>query len=152
MSRFTIPSRCEFGVKSLDDQHQGLIEIINSLDDFLGDESYSGVPQTLKEFRALLVRHFSDEEALMVDTDFPGTAEHAYHHKDLLHETDRLFSEVQKRGRLIQYDIDECVDKVLRHMLSSDGPFNAHLHKIQYQAMAHQPDTTEIGESVRERS
>lgn len=150
MSRFTIPSRCEFGVQNLDDQHHQLIEIINSLGDYLDTNDFKSLTHTFTDFRQLLVAHFGDEEALMAETDFPGTAEHIYHHKDLLHETDRLFGEILKRGRLIKFDIDECVDKILRHMLACDGPFNTHLHKIQYKSVNHHSETPDTAASIAE--
>jgi len=132
MGTFSIPEVSLYRIKFLDDQHQELIDLVESLNVFVDTENCFEVEKIFGKLRDLLIRHFSDEEALMKETEFPDVAQHSVHHQELLVETERILTIILGRGSLTNHDIDECVNKVLRHMFLSDGPFNTHLHSIGY--------------------
>jgi hemerythrin len=132
MNQFNLPDRCELGVKNLDDQHQQLIDIIESLYDHINDRSLTEAEKKFSAFQKTLVRHFADEETLMAETDFPNLSAHSAHHRELLVEADKIFGDIKNRGQLNQFDINEVLDKLLRYMLVTDGPFNTHLRQISY--------------------
>jgi len=142
MNFFQIPTHCKLGVKNLDDQHHELVKIVASLNDHLGPDSLPQVLEIFARFREFMVDHLAEEEALMEETGFPDVAAHSLHHQQLLQETDSIIAIVRDRNRLIKHDINECLDKVVRHMLAADAPFNTHLHQIQYSNVHQQNHAT----------
>jgi hemerythrin len=75
------------GVPEIDEQHKELFAAVESLvsamDDGRGREA---VATTLQFLERYAVYHFSTEERLMADTEYPGLADHRAAHDDFLHE------------------------------------------------------------------
>ena len=85
MTLLTWNHACSVSVRAMDDQHGILMDTINELRQALlrgcGREQISEILDRLIEFSRM---HFSSEERLMEQTDFPDLAEHrAAHHRML---------------------------------------------------------------------
>jgi hemerythrin len=75
----------ETGIVALDKEHQGLVRQINELfeavRDKRGSEVYSDVVAMLQTY---VLEHFSHEEKLMEEYQFPGLAVHQQEHRNLV--------------------------------------------------------------------
>ena len=97
MTLLTWNHACLVGVRAMDDQHGILMDSINELRLALmhgrGTEVISELLDELIEFTRM---HFSSEERLMEQIEFPGLAEHrAEHH--------RMLAEILQAAHRLQY-------------------------------------------------
>jgi len=132
MKRYKIPNEVLYGIKELDDQHQELVDTVRSLDAHVGSDDIATIEKIFDHLEKLMIKHFSDEESIMKETEFPDVAAHSVHHKKLLEEARQIFSIAVSRGTLSEHDINESIDKILRHLLLADAPFNTHLRQTQH--------------------
>ncbi len=84
MSLIQWSSKFSAGVEMIDAQHGMLFETLNELNDAM----ISGMTKSLTEplLRNLLARtrdHFSAEEAMMLNADYPGLEQHRAQHHEL---------------------------------------------------------------------
>lgn len=131
MKKFLIPASSLYGISHLDDQHQGLFDIVGLLSSHVDTASLTEVEKLFTNFQIQLQQHFNDEESMMKEVSYPEVGSHSYHHGGLLKTAQKIIDEVKTRDKLIEDDIHEIVDKILRHMLVEDGLFNTHLRCIQ---------------------
>ena len=74
----------EIGVAEIDMQHRHLVGIINNLADaMMSKVGYRSVPLVLDELEAYIQLHFTTEEELMHDVNYPALAEHRQEHLGL---------------------------------------------------------------------
>jgi len=132
MKNYKVPDVSLFGVKKLDDQHQELFDILDGFNAIGDPGSTAEIDRLFGRLHDLLVRHFADEEQLMAETGYSKLREHCVHHRKLLQEVAAIRQRVADRGRIMVSDTHQSIDKVLRHMLIWDGPFNSHLKAIGY--------------------
>jgi len=130
MKSFNIPQASLYGIKKLDEQHQEMINIVESLSEYIDSDNLAEVNKLFVSLQKMLVTHFNDEEQLMKDVGYPDVGSHSLHHQELLSVAKKIHSIVMGRGVLTSHDVDNSVDKIIRHMFLSDGPFNTHLHQI----------------------
>jgi hemerythrin-like metal-binding protein len=73
------------GVQTIDNQHNVLFGIINELHAaMMKGQAQSLTGQLLKKLAEYTRTHFTDEEAKMASTRYPGLAEHRIKHNELL--------------------------------------------------------------------
>ena len=79
------PSKLSTGVKSMDDEHIVLIDMMNKLYDVTKQKvSRSETLRVVDELFKYTVKHFGDEERYMESVSFPGLGTHKLIHKSLL--------------------------------------------------------------------
>jgi len=72
------------GVKSIDEQHQVLVETLNQLHAaMMKGQGQTVTGPLLKKLVEYTGFHFSTEEAMMARTGYPGLPSHRTHHQDL---------------------------------------------------------------------
>ena len=115
----------ESGQPLIDRQHRGLFADANGLLTAVlsarpADEVASLVDTLIQD----VVQHFKDEEALLAAAGYPGTAEHAALHRQLVEKAGVLVGHFQAGtlgiGELFQF---LAHDVVARHMLRADREF-----------------------------
>jgi len=132
MKTYKVPDVSLFGIKKLDDQHQELFDILDGFNAIGDPGSTAEIDRLFERLQGLLVRHFADQEQLIAETGYSKLREHRGHHRKLLEEVATIRQRVADRGRILVYDTHQSLDKVLRHMLISDGSFNSYLKAIGY--------------------
>ena len=119
----------ECGNQLIDDQHRTLFGDANKLLAAI----LSGLPKD--EVACLIdvlvgdvVQHFKDEEAAIAAAGFPGTADHAVIHRDLVDQAvilvNRFNDDTLIIGELVQF---LAHDVIARHMLGADREFFPYL-------------------------
>jgi len=73
----------ELKIPQIDMQHRQLVGMINELSDaMLEQRGYRAVPHILEELAEYVQQHFSDEEKVMKEYNFPETGQHVQEHRD----------------------------------------------------------------------
>lgn len=119
----------ECGHPLIDDQHRSLIADANALlTAILSQRPSDEVGAMTDRLLHDVARHFEDEEALIATAGFPGAAQHATLHRQLIRRAEKLAKRFHdgalRLGELFQFLAD---DVVARHMLGADREFFPYL-------------------------
>jgi len=110
----------ELEIKTLDDDHQALIDLANRVTETLeGNEDRIGeCQQLLAEFVKLTKQHFAREEALLTKAGYPNVQKHHDHHRSLYGKMDHMleFAGMAAENPLAR----ESLKKELRYFLLDD--------------------------------
>jgi hemerythrin len=120
------------GVKLIDEQHQELLKITNDLfNHCVGDEETERayLKKVIKAVVDYVKVHFSTEEKIMRQTEFPGYAEHKREHDAfVLTVVEQIRDIGEKKFSLISFT-RFLKNWILTHIAVSDKQYAAHLKK-----------------------
>jgi hemerythrin len=95
----------ETGIRSMDDQHQKLIELINKLYNVIRtEESSESIDEVLAEMTTYAENHLKKEEALLETNGYPEFANHFAMHKSYLDKLKTLLAESKKEDKAVMKD------------------------------------------------
>jgi hemerythrin-like metal-binding protein len=115
----------EIHLEKVDQQHKGLVEMINALYAAkLEGETESAIALTLDKLLRYVDDHFCDEEAAMQEWSYPGLKEHRLQHEEL----ERHVLELRKRhmsGRgIATFELLNFLSEWFKvHIVESDKQF-----------------------------
>lgn len=82
------------GIADIDQEHQGFITLINDLNEGVSNRaSLSEIKRLMQLLIADAEQHFSHEEALFLEFNYPKATEHGLKHSEILHR----YRELEKR-------------------------------------------------------
>ncbi len=113
----------------IDEQHRALMSDTNRLHTaILSRRTTEEVATLIKVLLSKVITHFRDEEALIAAAGFPGAAEHATIHRELVDRAGKLVNRFHAGslgiGELFAFLAD---DVIARHMLETDRKFFPYL-------------------------
>lgn len=119
------------GVAQLDDDHKGLISILNRLGEALHDEAGTRAALDLG-FRALsryMRVHFAREEHAMRAADYPGLDEHHPQHADFIDEMTDMAARFESGGddELLEELVLYLRDWLINHIMAEDMAYKPFL-------------------------
>lgn len=101
MAKIQWSSTYETGDPEVDGQHQTLFRMLNEVHDaILRNETRDVISKTLAGLARYTAEHFSSEERLMRDSNYPNLAEHVKMHQMLVEKVASLTADY-KSGRLV---------------------------------------------------
>lgn len=117
------------GIESIDNDHKKLLSLINNLQTstmyYTGEDFDREALDKLIEYTKF---HFTREEKLMEDNDYPGFAEHKLQHKKM---TDNVLNMVKEYEEDSEKTIEELVeflkDWLIKHINGSDQKYSSYL-------------------------
>jgi hemerythrin-like metal-binding protein len=121
--------RSETGIAILDEQHQGIVSIINSFYYLVGLKAgnnvlYASIGETVKNYSRI---HFITEERLLEATAYPAFEEHRKMHAKLLQSMERIeFDAVRNNDS--KPLLDFLKEWWLGHINEQDQLYVRHLH------------------------
>ena len=122
------------GVKVIDDQHKGLLDLVNDMFNHVsGDEEaereyFKKVIQTAVEYVKV---HFSTEEKIMLHTHFPGYMEHKKAHDAFVLAVVDNVRGFESGKRLILQDFTRFLKEwILTHIAIMDKQYFAYFKQI----------------------
>ena len=117
-------------VEEIDNQHQKMLELVNSLHDAVEARvDKDGLKDLLVELVEFTRLHFSTEEQLMKKHDYPDLAKHHKEHRLLLLYLVDLVEVVSSGENLSFYsDYDVSTDWALTHIYECDKSLGAFLN------------------------
>ncbi|MCL1866969.1 MAG: hemerythrin family protein [Oscillospiraceae bacterium] len=111
-------------IKSIDEQHKELIDRINAFESIKEDSHTSeDIEKTLKFLGDYIVKHFTYEEGLMKDSNYPKYEWHKNWHQGYIMKYEDLKNEYLENGisENFAYILDEFIVKwIVRHIQNVD--------------------------------
>ncbi len=123
--------RC--GNPLIDEQHRALFTVANTLlGSILAESSAEQVGTLIDTIMRDILQHFDDEETILAAAGFPGAAEHAATHRQLVANATALADHFRAGnltpGEMFQFLAHELI---ARHMLGADRAFFPYLGKAE---------------------
>ncbi len=108
-------SSYETGIPSMDEQHKKLIKLVNGMYRVVrGSEDVSIVDEVLKEMEEYAEVHFTQEEVLLKDYDYPEYESHCASHDVYREKLAQLLAKMQG-GEVKDGSVQEELYIFLRH-------------------------------------
>ena len=125
MALITWNDELSVGIKSIDEQHKRLVDIINRFDEAMHKGKGSRIMnEILKDLVGYTQEHFADEEKIMTNADFAGLRTHKAQHRQLLQKIERFQFEFNTEGRRVTGTVQEFLKYWLTsHILQEDKAF-----------------------------
>ena len=118
------------GVNIVDEQHRGIVSIINSLHYSLSlRDAESFLRPTAEMIMGYTQIHFKTEIGLLQDSGYPWLREHMDQHDQLIADADRIFADCLKEGGDPTKFLNFLKDWWLVHIAREDMTYSAHLLK-----------------------
>ena len=135
-------SSLESGYDKVDNQHRQLVTALNNLIEASKSGKGAGaVMETLDFLTGYAIKHFSDEEQLQVDYEFPEYLNHKRLHDEFKKTVGELVSRVKKDGPSVE--VIEVVSStvgawLLNHIKGDDFRMAAFVKAADVEALAGQ--------------
>lgn len=117
------------GVPVLDQQHKGLIEIINRLERSGTDSEQ--VSQAFRDLDRYVNEHFRQEEAMMEAANYPDLAEHRMEHdafRDWLQAVDRIYHNGGTSSAYIAESVTSFLKNwLVSHIMTTDKAYKPYI-------------------------
>ncbi len=107
------------GVAQIDDQHRQLIDLINKIHTARADGNESAViRRVIFQLFKYATHHFSEEESLMRDNNYPDFQTHYKEHEFFISRLDAIAThfgqgEIQVAGETFRFLVDWLLDHIL---------------------------------------
>ena len=126
----TITKDMETGISKIDAQHKELVDRLNAVTS-MGVKSVSTeeTQKTLDFLGDYIVKHFSDEEALQKQSDYPKYDWHKAQHQLFIAEFQKLKKEFAMNGYSPKFTLslsNSIINWIVKHIKSVDVEFGKH--------------------------
>ncbi|HAM97520.1 MAG TPA: hypothetical protein DCQ26_02820 [Marinilabiliales bacterium] len=113
------------GIKSIDDQHKVLFELINKLYKAYGkSKSKSSLSSVLNELLDYTIYHFGNEEKIFHRIKYAGTEKHLEQHKKFINKIEEFRSEFNKGDVSVALDVVMFLqDWLVHHIQKTDRAY-----------------------------
>jgi len=120
----TLSKDMEVGVSEIDAQHRELINRLNALTS-MGHEAVSKeeTQKTLDFVGEYIVKHFTDEEKLQMQNEYPEYESHKKLHQHYIDEFKKLNEEFKANGHSLKFTMDlnnSLIHWIVKHIKSAD--------------------------------
>ncbi len=124
-------STYELGVKEIDEQHMKLVDIINDFyNAFATAQAHEKIGEIIGELVNYTVFHFTAEEEIFANSNYPDTNEHRAKHKEFVDELKRYHQEVKDGNMTTTYDLMTFLrDWLLKHIMGTDRNYLPYINK-----------------------
>jgi hemerythrin-like metal-binding protein len=117
-------------VDELDEQHRGIIEVINDLHDALLHSKVTELDtartKALDVMEEKVTSHFASEEAFMAQIDYPGLADHREEHHAFLKLLRRYKGDLQDEAILLNSELMKTLGNwFIDHELGEDQKYSS---------------------------
>ena len=130
MSLITWSGQLLVGVEEIDQQHQKLVQLINSLHNhMLAGDASEIIDKVLDRIIQYTGFHFETEEKLMQAFDYPDSVAHRSEHSDLVNTALTLQQKLRNgNGHITMETMHFLQDWLQHHILGSDKKFASYLN------------------------
>jgi hemerythrin len=123
------------GVQSIDDQHKEIFRRVNVLLEASSKgQAQTKIAETIQFLGSYVVRHFTDEERVMVQNRYPRYPEHKALHVRFVEDFGALVKEYERHGASTTLVLSlqrRVVDWLLHHISTEDRAIGAHIEKAK---------------------
>ena len=118
------------GIEHIDDDHKKLIGLLNNFTiayDYAMSESFE--KEALNELISYTKYHFSREEKLMEDNEYPDLIAHKAQHKVMIEQVEGFVHLYNEKGHDALDEISKFLaDWLINHINGTDKQYSEHLH------------------------
>jgi hemerythrin len=127
-------SQLSIGIPEIDQQHQGLLDVVNELwDAIVANAEVQRVAHILSELEQYTRAHFTAEEALMRVEDYPRFREHRIEHRNFIDQVAEAKAKLAG-GEFLGLDLlHYLTDWLVKHIQGGDRDY------ARYIAEQHRP-------------
>ncbi len=120
------------GIKEIDNQHKGLVIIINELFKLMSEgKAKSQLNDIFDHLTHYTKKHFSTEELVLYKYAYPELEQHKNEHKKFIKKIENFRSDfVNKKITLSLEVLNFLKDWLLNHILISDKKYSVHIKKF----------------------
>lgn len=124
-------STYELGFKTIDEQHIKLVDIINDFyNAFATAQAHEKIGNIIGELVNYTVYHFTAEEEIFANSNYPNTEEHRKKHKEFVDELKRYHQEVKDGNMTTTYDLMTYLrDWLIKHIMGTDRTYLPYIKK-----------------------
>lgn len=117
------------GIDSIDQQHKKLLSLINQLQtavDYSTGEEFER--EALDELVDYTKTHFTYEEGLLKDNDYPDFVPHKAQHEEMIKEVEKVLAEYEKdHDAAMRNAADYLKEWLINHINGTDKLYSSHL-------------------------
>ena len=122
------------GIKLLDDQHKGLVDLVNDLFNHStgnADEEHAYFQEVIQQAQQYIFEHFVTEEECMLAVNFSGYAEHKTAHDEFKLAVIKSVNEY-KTGKILTLEnfANFLKDWITSHVAIMDNQYGLYFRKI----------------------
>jgi len=120
-------------VQSMDDQHKKLVGIINKLHEYQKQgKSKEVMEKTIKNLVAYTRTHFSAEEKVMEEADYPKLEAHRRNHQKLVTNVSEYMDKFQSGESITAIGLIKFLhDWLLKHIVQEDMKYGKYITENQ---------------------
>ncbi len=121
----------ELGVKIIDEQHMKLVDIINDFyNAFATAQAHEKIDEIINELVNYTIFHFTAEEEIFSNSNYPETDGHKKKHKEFVDELKRYHQEVKDGNMTTTYDLMTFLrDWLIKHIMGTDRTYLPYINK-----------------------
>ena len=131
MARINWDQNYNTGIDYIDEQHQGLLNILNDLHDtlLLGKGSRD-VKDTIDRLKNYANIHFKSEEDLFEKYKYPAAEKHINEHEYFIRKVEEFKADLENKKITVLFDmINFLKDWIIVHILASDQDYGQFLRQ-----------------------
>ncbi len=103
------------GHPEIDNEHREIFEVINSVGEAIMAREFSVCHRLAGSFLEVCRNHFSHEEAILADLQFPRLDQHAMFHAELLEKAEAIRELCERQSD--SEHLDECFNELVHFFL-----------------------------------
>lgn len=129
MSMIEWNERYNVGIPTLDNQHMGLVRLLNELYDAMNKNTTNvAVGKIIGELLDYTLIHFHTEEQLLKHHNYPDFESHKQEHENLATKAKSYHEQYKSGDHNIAYDLMEFLsDWIINHILDTDKKYSSYL-------------------------
>lgn len=122
------------GIKEIDNQHRGLIIIINELFTLMSEgKAKNKLDDIFDHLTDYTKKHFSAEELMLIKYAYPDIEQHKVEHKKFIEKLEGFMSDLEKNKITVTLEVLNFLkDWLLNHILISDKKYSPHIQKFDF--------------------
>ena len=131
MALFTWDEKYSVKVSEMDRQHKKLFDIINRLhDEMKAGTASKSMPVIVRELLEYTKTHFSQEETLMKNNDYPGISEQETLHRKFVSEIEKVKQDIDSgKPVFATKTMNFLKDWLLGHIIGIDKKYSDFLNE-----------------------
>lgn len=117
-------------IKDIDDQHKKLVDLINELHEAMkSGRGKEVIGKTLSELVKYTSHHFSFEEKLFTQHNYPEARTHTKTHQDLIDQLNEFISKYESGQSTLSIELMNFLrDWLTNHIMGTDKKYTAFLN------------------------
>ncbi len=133
MARIEWTDQLSVGIPKIDQQHKGLIDLINTLGDSAMQEEKNKkiLEDSIEKLMDYTKFHFSTEEYLMRQVKYTGYASHVKEHEAFVAKVSSFYNDfLDNKAELDQAIVDYLINWVINHIQTIDKMYMPYLSEV----------------------